>query len=303
MNSLLIAAPEPLCGKTAVAVALGQRFKDSGRTVALVRLTGDGHAEADAGLYATLPFNDRRRPRPVEPQEAATDADVTLIEAPAGDAHGLAQSLPAKVLVVAAYAHPLPTDLPSFCGTLGDACAGIVINRVPRRRLEATRAAAQSAISGGARLVALIPEDRTLAAPSLGAIAEALESEATLPDSAREDVIDRPVISSISADPGQGYFARHAPNAVIVRGDKPDQQLGALNVGVPCLIVTGGLPVSSYVRERAEEEKIPILATSYDTVAAVQRLEALYAVTPFSGRAKVERAAQLAGDLDISSLD
>jgi BioD-like phosphotransacetylase family protein len=79
--------------------------------------------------------------------------------------------------------------------------------------------------------------------------------------------------------------------------------LGALNAGVPCLIVTGGLPVISYVKQRAEEEETPILGTPYDTVAAVQRLEALYAATPFSGRAKVERAAQLAGELDISSLD
>ena len=300
MSSFLIVAPEPLSGKTAVAVALGQRFKDAGRTVALARLGGDGHADPDAGLYAGLAFNDRRRPGPVEPQDAGTDADVTLIEAPAGDARGLAESLPARALVVAAYAHPLPADLPSFCGALADSCAGIVITRVPRRRLEATRAAAQDL---DARLVALIPEDRTLAAPSLSAIAEALAAEAAFPDSTREDVIDRPIISSISTDPAQGYFARHAPNAVIVRGDKPDQQLGALNAGVPCLIVTGGLPVVSYVKDRAEEEEIPILGTPYDTVAAVQRLEALYAATPFSGRAKVERAAQLAGELDISSLD
>ena len=300
MSSFLIVAPEPLSGKTAVAVALGQRFKDAGRTVALARLGGDGHADPDAGLYAGLDFNDRRRPGPVEPQDAGTDADVTLIEAPAGDARGLAESLPARALVVAAYAHPLPADLPSFCGALADSCAGIVITRVPRRRLEATRAAAQDL---GARLVALIPEDRTLAAPSLSAIAEALDAEATFPDSTREDVIDRPIISSISTDPAQGYFARHAPNAVIVRGDKPDQQLGALNAGVPCLIVTGGLPVVSYVKDRAEGEEIPILGTPHDTVAAVQRLEALYAATPFSGRAKVERAAQLAGELDISSLD
>jgi len=299
MSALLIVATQPLSGKTTVAVALGRRFKDAGRTVALVRLAGDGHADADAGLYAGLAFNDRRRPGPVAPQDAATDADVTLIEAPAGDPRGLAESLPARALVVAAYAHPLPADLPSFCQALPDSCAGIVITRVPRRRLEATRAAAQDV---GARLVALIPEDRTLAAPSLGAIAEALEVEPTFPHSTREDVIDRPIISSISTDPAQGYFARHAPNAVIVRGDKPDQQLGALNAGVPCLIVTGGLPVVSYVKERAEEEEIPILGTPHDTVAAVQRLEALYAATPFAGRAKVERAAQLAGELDIAAL-
>lgn len=299
MSSFVIVAPEARSGKTTVAVALGRRFKDAGRTVALVRLAGDGYAEADAGLYAGLAFNDRRRPGPVQPQEAATDADINLMEASAGDPRGLTEPLAARALVVAAYADPLPADLPSFRRALGDSCAGMVITRVPRRRLEATRAAARGT---GARLVGLIPEDRTLAAPSLAAIAEALEAETTFLDSAGENIIDRPIISSISADPAQGYFARHNPNAVIVRGDKPDQQLGALNAGAPCLIVTGGLPLLSYVQQRAEEEEIPILATRYDTVAAVQRLEALYGATPFSGQAKVERAVQLAGEIDISAL-
>jgi BioD-like phosphotransacetylase family protein len=299
MSSFVIVAPEARSGKTTVAVALGRRFKDAGRTVALVRLAGDGYAEADAGLYAGLAFNDRRRPGPVGPQEAATDADITLMEASAGDPRGLTEPLAARALVVAAYADPLPADLASFCRALGDSCVGIVITRVPGRRLEATQAAAQGT---GARLVGLIPEDRTLAAPSLAAIAEALEAETTLLDSAGENVIDRPIISSISADPAQGYFTRHNPNAVIVRGDKPDQQLGALNAGAPCLIVTGGLPLLSYVQQRVEEEGIPILATRYDTVAAVQRLEALYGATPFSGQAKVERAVQLGNDLDISAL-
>ncbi len=114
-------------------------------------------------------------------------------------------------------------------------------------------------------------------------------------------MIDRPLISSISADPAQGYFVRYNPDVVIVRGDKPDQQLGALNAGAPCLIVTGGLPVLSYVEERAREEEVPILRTSLDTASAVEKLEELYAATPFSGQAKVERVAQLA-EIDVSSL-
>ncbi len=151
------------------------------------------------------------------------------------------------------------------------------------------------------RLIAMVPEDRTLAAPSLGAIAETLEAEASFLNGARDRVIDRPVVSAISVDPAQGYFARYDPNAVIVRGDKPDQQLGALNAGAPCLIVTGGLPLLSYVEDRAREEEIPLLRTRYDTVTTVERLESLYAATPFSGGAKVGRIAELTRDLDVSA--
>ncbi len=299
MPAVLIAAPESLSGKTTIAAVLGRRLSDGGATVALSRLAGDANAAADARFFAALPFNADPQP---EPQGAATlsgKADVTLIEAPAGDPRSALGSLSARAVVVVAYADPLPADTPSFCEALGNACAGVVITRVPVRRLDATRAAAGAI---GVRLLGLIAEDRTLAAPTLDALAEALEADAVSLALSSETVIDRPVISSISADPAQGYFARYSPNAVIVRGDKPDQQLGALNAGAPCLIVTGGLPVLSYVEERAADEGITVLRTRYDTVAAVERLEALYGVTPFSGRAKLERIAELAGELDISFL-
>jgi BioD-like phosphotransacetylase family protein len=299
MPAVLIAAPESLSGKTTIAAALGRRLSDSGATVALSRLAGNTNAAADARLLAGLAFNAARRPEPLEAPALSGDADVSLIEAPAGDPRGALKSLSARAVVVVAYADPLPAGIPSFCEALGDACVGVTITRVPVRRLEATRAAAGVI---GVRLLGLIAEDRTLAAPTLGALAEALEAGSSSLNSASETVVDRPIISSISADPAQGYFARYGPNAVIVRGDKPDQQLGALNAGAPCLIVTGGLPVLSYVEERAAEEGIPVLRTRYDTVAAVERLEALYGATPFSGRAKVERIAELAGELDISAL-
>ena len=299
MPAVLIAGPESLSGKTTVTAALGRRLADTGRRVALWRLAGDANAAADARLLAGLAFNADRRSEPLEAAALSGEADVSLVEAPAGDPRGALASLSARAVVVVAYADPLPADLPSFCGALGQSCAGVAITRVPLRRLEATRAAAAAI---GVRLLGLIPEDRTLAAPTLGALAEALEAGGSPLNIAAETVIDRPLISSISADPAQGYFARYGPNAVIVRGDKPDQQLGALNAGAPCLIVTGGLPVLSYVEERAAEEGIPVLRTRYDTVAAVERLEALYGVTPFSGRAKVERIAELAGELDVSSL-
>ena len=298
MPAVLIAAPESLSGKTTIAAALGRRLADSGKRVALWRLAGDANAAADARLLAGLAFNADPRSEPLEVAALRADADVSLVEAPAGDPRGALKSLSARAVVVVAYADPLPAGLPSFCEALGQSCAGVAVTRVPLRRLEATRAAARAI---GVRLLGLIPEDRTLAAPTLGALAEALEAGGSSLNSA-ETVIDRPIISSISADPAQGYFARYGPNAVIVRGDKPDQQLGALNAGAPCLIVTGGLPVLSYVEERAAEEGIPVLRTRYDTVAAVERLEALYGVTPFSGRAKVERIVALAGELDVSAL-
>ncbi len=174
MPPLLIAAPASLSGKTTAAVALGHRLKDAGRAVALLRLSGGDHAEDDARLFAGLAINISHRAEPVQAAAVAgADEGFTLIEAPAGDPRQAVEPLSANTVVVVAYADPLPADIPSFCEAVGDSCVGVIITRVPSRRLDATRAAAEGI---GVRILALVPEDRLLAAPLLGAIAEALEA-------------------------------------------------------------------------------------------------------------------------------
>jgi hypothetical protein len=298
MPPILVASPEHLDGRTTAAVAIGHWFAANGKKVSLLRLEGDGHAADDAKLLASLPFNAGGKPEPVKPEDVPRRGTV-IVEAPAGDARATAEALKAKVAVVLAYADPLPADIPSFCEAFGGACAGVIVTRVPLRRMGEARAALEAA---GCPPLALLPEDRTLAAPPLGAVAEALEADATSLNSASETIIDRPIISSISTDPAQAYVSQQGPNAVIVRSDKPDQQLAALNAGVRCLIVTGGLPVLSYVLERAESDGVPILQTRLETAEAMGRLESLVGGTSFCGAAKVERVAALAADLDLSAL-
>ncbi len=300
MPALVLVSPEPLSGKTTLAAGLGERLRAQGKTVALLRLSGDEHAGPDAATFASLPFDVGRTGQAVEPaaaRDAAAGADIALIEAPAGDPGEVLRAVPGARAVVAAAAGSSAEDVASYCRGLGDALAGVLLNRVPQRRLDAVKRAFQ-----GVSPAALVSEDRVLAAPTLGQVAEAIEARAQFLNGARDRVVERPVIASISADPGQGYFALQRPSAVIVRGDKPDLQLAALNAGAPCLILTGGDPPLSYVLDRAEEDEIPLLQTGLDTVATVQRIESLFAVAPFAGEAKVARIAGLLAGVDVSSL-
>jgi BioD-like phosphotransacetylase family protein len=58
MPALLIASPEPLAGRTTLAVGLAQQLERRGQRVALLRLAGDEGAPADAETLGR-----RRRPR------------------------------------------------------------------------------------------------------------------------------------------------------------------------------------------------------------------------------------------------
>jgi len=182
---------------------------------------------------------------------------------------------------------------------LRQAFAGLVLTAVPRAR---TAAIADTLAQKGVASLALLPEDRLLSSPSIAEMAQALQAETLFADGRTEEVIERLTIASISADPGQDYFARFGRQAVVVRCDKPDLQLAALNAGSRCLILSGGCIPLAYVSERAEAEGVPLLITGKGTVVALQALEDLYFKSRF-GHQKAERIGQLMAEhLDYERL-
>jgi BioD-like phosphotransacetylase family protein len=290
MPALLLVAPEPLAGKTTVALGLAQGLQRRGQTGTLSRLPSDDHAEVDAALFAGLGRI-----------SGNSSQGVRIIECPAGEAGASRAGNPeARALVVADGSRPLSPVL-EYCSAIGDRLAGLVLNKTPQKRAESLRTDAQTA---AVNVVAVVPEDRLLAAPVLRDVATALSASVEhFNNGTGLQPLDRPVIATISADPGQAHFARYDASAVIVRSDKPDLQLAALNAGATCLIVTGGLPILSYVLDRAEEDEIPLLRTGLDTITTVNAIEDLFAAVPFQGgEAKVRRIAELLSEVDAASL-
>jgi hypothetical protein len=248
-------------GKTTVAVAFSQNLLKQGKSASLSRSGDDASAEADSALFTRL---------------SAVEGEVSLTEMPGGEA-----SAEAGQAIVIVDAGRGAGEAVEFCRGV-TSLVGVVLNRVPAPRKVDVAVEMESA---GLPVLFSIPEDRLLATPTLMLVSDALDARSVFFDSDGNRALDRPAIAPISADPGQGYFSRTEANAVIVRSDKPDLQLAALNAGAACLIVTGGLPMLSYVLERAEADEIPLIATQMDTLETVKVIEGLYAVPPFSGGA------------------
>ncbi|MCH8815360.1 MAG: hypothetical protein IH957_09755 [Chloroflexi bacterium] len=275
MAKLVLTAPRPLSGKTTVAAALAAHARSQGVSFALERAGDDENASADSAFFAAL-------------SESTDDAQLSLGEAPAGEASVQAD---VKVVVVASGDTPA-SEVVEFSKAGGADVAGVVLNRIPEKRrskIEAEYAAA------GLHALVVIPEDRTLGAPLLRDLVEALDAEASHVNNGRGALsIDKPIIASISSDPGETSFTRQDPSVVIVRSDKPDLQLSAINAGARSLILTGNLPILSYVLERAQEDEIPLLRTQLGTVKTVEAIEQLFGAKPFSGGdSKMARLAEL----------
>jgi BioD-like phosphotransacetylase family protein len=310
MPVLLVSSLRPLVGKTTVSVGLAQRLGQDGYRLGLARLATaeqDEAAQADARCFASLSLSAEKKGRPFSLEEVAklvkgagsSDGGL-IVELPVGFSTSEAvQALGGVVVLVERSADLTVGKVTALQKEIGQGFVGLVLTAVPQAQATAV---ADTLARKGIPILARLPEDRLLSAPSIGEMAQALQAETLFANGRTEEVIERVTIASISADPGQSYFARFDRQAVVVRYDKPDLQLAALNADSRCLILSGGQMPLSYVSDRAEAEGVPLLITGKDTVAALQALEDLYLKSRF-GHQKAERIGQLAAEhLDYDRL-
>ncbi len=301
MASILLTSPTQLSGKTTVAAGLAKALQGQVRNIGLVRLAGDAHASQDASLFANLPFNTQKLNAPVQAATASSlskETGLLLVEAPAGAVQTGKEWTPDHVVVIAR-----PEDmeaLPEYCQGFGERLAGVFLNRTPKRQAAEIRAALEAR---QIPLLAAIPEDRILAAPSLGQVAQAIGAEGEILNGQRHHLVRRAVIAPISVDPGQRYFTNLQPDLVVVRGDRPDLHLGALQYGKAGLVLTGGFTPIGYVKELAESNEVPLLLTELDTTDSAIQIEELYGSGPFLGEEeKLHRLDELLVSADLSAL-
>ena len=303
MKTLLVTSPQRGAGKTGVAAALALRLAYEGHRVLALRLgpADDAGARADAAFYAELPFARGRGGLPVTPEEALAvvesggrPVDLLVLE-DAGDGGGqaVAGAPDTRVLAVVRGDPRGHADaLKAAEQELGDHFAGVVAVAVPPRFARHTAAhTAELALPA----LAVLEEDRTLYAPGVGDVAEALDAEIILGDPPPDQIIEEMMIGPLTVDPSDPYFKRRHNKAVITRSDKTDLQLAALHTRTDLLILTGGFPPSPYTLDRAAGEEVPILLTRFDTRESVARLADVFGASRFGGERKLERIGELLG--------
>lgn len=284
MSVLLIASSEPRAGRSVIAAAIAYRIGRAGTPATLARLDGDESAVADAAAFAAL----EGIVTPGKPVSAADVAHLTgavVLEGPAGSVKSLADSLKARIIVVG-HATSAAIDAPS------SALVGAIVTRVP--------AADIAAVSARGGVLAVLPEDRTLAAPSVSDVASALQARWLAGEGDRGS-FDRIMIGTVSSDAASPYFGNRARTCVITRFDKTDVQLAALQTDIECLVITGGGEPSPYLldRVRGTRDAIAVLLAPDSTVETMRAIESLYATSRFEGNGKLARAVELLDEAGV----
>ena len=274
MAVIVVAGDAPEAGATTIAVGLAHRLAYAGHEVRVSRLEGDERAASDAAAFALLDF----ATSPGQPVAAsgisAGGEGVAVIEAPAGsDAVAVARDLGATLVLVRAHDER---------GGAEDAPAAATVIATHAER-------------GGALL---IPEDRLLAAPTVGRIIEASRAQ-VLARSIEGDaaLCEHIVAGPIAEDSDRPHFERFARKAVVTRSEKVDIALSALSTETRCLILTGGADPSPYLLDRvASGRSTTLLLARAGTAETLRNVEGIFGSSPFSGAEKVERIGQLMGE-------
>jgi hypothetical protein len=265
-------------GKTGIAAAIARHYAYLGRTVRLVRVAGeDGQAAADGAYYHALDFVPGSPVGAVPAAEVADPGDDTIVVVEAG-AIEAASIAGAKVVLVARNA--------VAAAPAGVTPVATVVTDVSGIGKNATSDGADSP-------VIQLPEDRTLAGFSVSEAKSALNAETIVVGDGGEPTCDYLVVAPISSDAGQPYFKRFDTKAVVVRFDKTDMHLAAMQADPSCLILTGGRTPSDYLFDAAAAKGIPVLLSRTDTENTVIALEGIFDRTRFQGERKLDRMAVL----------
>ena len=235
-------------------------------------------------------------------RETSAGAELTVVEGIGGlggavgpASQQIAQGIDAQSVVVVGYYPGLGIQEALDAKRLfGERLVGVVINGVTRYRVREVRDSLVPRMEAeGIKVLATIPEDRSLLGVSVGQLAEHLDGKFLTLENKKDGFVEHLLIGGMMLDWGVPYFQRFSNKAVIVRGDRPDIQMAALATPTSCIVLTGGHPPIQYVRYQAEEARVPLIQVEGDTLSAAGALESLQERALFDHPVKQERFLEL----------
>ena len=315
MAALYITSPQAGAGKTMVCAGLGKHLKGKGKKVGffkpLVAAIKSKEADSDTAFIKRV----WSLKEPVEDlcpviggegkladkvkqayAKVAKGKEIVIVEGvwrqrpggkPIEASYEVAKALEAKVIVVEAYSPELfKTKLADKYQGFGQNLLGVVINKVPLSRMEAVSEL-------GGEVLGVIPEDRALLGLTVAELAELIEGKIVNDAGKSAELVENYMLGALSVDSGLGYFGRKDNKAVVVKGERPDMQLAALETSTKCLVISGdGEPIYD-VRRSAEDKAIPIIVTDEDTVSVMESIELALGMTKFNQEKKLPRLAEI----------
>ena len=271
MGAIYIVSVESAAGKTAICAGLGKYFTGEGKKVGYLKPLTSGEGDTDVTfIRSVLGLADT-----INAADIMKSGDIALVEGMVGPnttdsisqaTYDSAKEMKAKVIAIEAYTGQSSKYIESYKG-FGDNLVGIIINKVPQSQLEKSRELAGAAFNeAGITLLGIVPENRRLLAVTVNELADSLSGRILNNSEKSDDLVENYMLGAMVVDSGLDYFGRKPDKAAIIRYDRPDMQLAALETPTRCLILSGNNATPVYnVLQRAEIKGVPVITTEYAT--------------------------------------
>lgn len=225
--------------------------------------------------------------------KASQGKDVVIVDGVCQPS--IVDAIDARVVGVEGYSEELAkAKLINSYKDFGENLLGVVVNKVPRSQLESVSNQISTQFGeAGIKILGVLPEDRILLALTIGELAEHIQGEILNSTEKSIELVENFMLGAMCIDPGPEYFGRKTNKAVVVRGDRPDMQLAALETSIRCLVLTGNTAPIPTVVYRAEDEMVPIILAKGDTIATVMSIEQALGKTRFNQEKKLPKLSEI----------
>ena len=219
----------------------------------------------------------------------------------------VAQELGSAILVVVKFCEDacLLDDVLSAKFRLPNSLSGVVINRVPQHALSFVNNLAVPYLEKeGVPILGVLPDDRELAALSVGEIVDVLGAEVLTSCYDEEALVEALMVGAMTEDSALRRFRKQPNKAVITGGDRTDIQLAAMETSTTCLILTGNLHPSNLIIKQAEDMCVPVLLVPGNTMETVEALDRIFGRTRLGQKDKLEKfMGYVKKNIDLKRLD
>jgi BioD-like phosphotransacetylase family protein len=201
----------------------------------------------------------------------------------------ISDALEARVVIVLHYSSGFDVSKIVQISKKVKNLAGVIINLVPKSKMEtAGRQLTASFSKAGIKVLGILPEVRSLLGVSVKDLAQVLDGEILTAPEKTDEIVENVMVGAMTVDSGVMYFNRKENKAVVVRGERADMQLAALETPTRCLIVTNNVKPLPFVIVRAQEKHVPIIMVKQDTSAAIAGIEEALTKASFWSGGKLE---------------
>jgi BioD-like phosphotransacetylase family protein len=294
LGVLFIVSAEAAVGKTSICAGLAINFLNQGKKTGYLKPRAAGNGpDSDTAFMKQVPGI----------EDAGNKPEIVLAEGSLGSdaghpdsraAYDIAREMKAGVIAVEAYSGQ-PSNFTEVYQGFGHDLLGVIVNKVPESLLQRERDEAGARFAGaGIKVLGVIPENRLLLAITVGQLAESIGGKLLNQTEKAAEPVENYMLGAMIVDSGLDYFGRKSRKAAIIRKDRPDMQLAALETGTTCLVLSGDdTPPFYNVMYKAENRGIPVITTSTPVNDIITTIEDTLSKTRLNQAGKLTRLAEI----------